>query len=675
MIFTACLIALQLQLAVPTSEASDGNFTLSFLDGWHSQYGQDQRIMRWLYNEEAAEAANDVAHGRAHRQGIFIELGAGDGLAGSNSLAFEQKLGWTGLLIEPVQYFYEQLQINRPHATCVHACVAGATGPKSFAESGVNSGTTGRLVASSNLDNLIEMTCQTLGDLIDMHLGEMGRHIDFLSLDTEGTELEILGTFDFDRHQVDVMSIEIDDALSQEAYRRLTRLLKRKGFRFLDRLLVDEIWVRTPGPQSDPTCIYPSLHLEGARPHAGTYSWGSLRKVLTSLRDVLLQQPLEAFDEGVLSGEPKELLAVNYFFYQWTEADLQEWEMACPAGMLTLGLAFVLFHNRFGAATPWALTKEFRQQSVFHHTERILRLERIADFVGQVRESELSASPFVFRFPLGRAWHSTSFEQLLEARWPIFGFLDVAAKRVGNSGHLIESSSYRGVEERRPLFLPTMRCQLELVPHTDMVRVVHKSPLLRRGKHRSMQSLLLNADACSMLATAAGNFHQARSEVERLIRVEPAKLMTFDILQNWTAACSHPRSTEKCTLDSAEECAALLDDHRRVPKRCLQVRRSGGSPSTLRLRRRIRLRSTRAGFWIEEGERLFREFVAKYDLQVALWAAGQVELAPHKGNVDSRSTSDTWPTAEEVKHRETMFGVLNSLQQMLFFPDDLLPPL
>ena len=667
----ACCTTLAFNLwlqADSAAEASDSvrDFALPVLDGWHSQYGQDKTILRWLYNEEASDAAYDLMHGRAHRQGVFIELGAGDGLAGSNTLAFEQKLNWTGLLIEPVQHFYEKLRVNRPAATCVHACVAGATGPKTLAESGFNSGTTGRLVTSSDLEKLVDMTCQTLGDLIDKHLGEMGHHIDYLSLDTEGTELEILATFDFNRYQVDVMSIEVDDALPEEMYVRLTRLLDRRGFRFLERLLVDEIWIRKTGLEPDPTCLYPSLQLG---PNAADFSWASLRKALTSLLGVLLERPFDTLDVNVLG---KEALALNHFFYKWMQEDLQDWERTCPAGMLTLGLAFVLLQNRFGDTTPdkWSLAKELRQQSVFHHTERILRLQHVSDYVGQIRESELSATPFNFRFPLGKAWHSTSFQQLLEARWPIFGLLDVVAKRMGKSGHLMEKTEYRGVEEHRPVPLPAMRCQLEVAPEDDLVRVAHKTPLIRRGKHRSTQSLLLDADGCNLLGIAAANFHQARSEIHRLVQNEASRFMTFDILHNWTAACSDQRSPELCTADSNEKCAALQDDHRRVSKACLRVHRS--KRSTLRLRRRIRLRKTRAGFWIEEGERLFREFVARYDLQAAMWAAGQFELAPH---TDRRVTFGTWPATEEVKHRATMFGILNSLQQDLFFPDDLLPPL
>ena len=670
-----CLAAFDLQLyRVFSLETQTRNFSLSLLDGWHSQYGQDQKIMRWLYNEDASDAAHDVLHGREHRQGVFVELGAGDGLEGTNTLAFEEKLGWTGLLIEPVQELFDKLQVNRKGARCVHSCVAGTTGLRSFAESGLNSGTTGRLIASSDLDKLVDMTCQTLGDLIDTHLGDMGRHIDYLSLDTEGTELEILWTFDFNRHQVDVISIEIDDALPQKEYHRMTRLLKRKGFRFLERMLLDEIWVRKAGLQPDPTCTYPLLQLEGTDPAAGVFSWGSMRKALTSLSTALLDRPLDTWD-GTM--DVNEQLALNYMFYKWAEADLQDWERACPAGMLTLGIAFVILHNRFSGDTTdsWGLAKELRQHSVFHHTERVLRLERIADFGDQVRESELLGKPFVFRFPLGKSWHSTRFEDLLEARWPIFGFLDVAAKRVANSGHLIESSNYRGVEERRPLFLPTMRCQLEF-SDLESVRIMLKTPLIRRGKHRSVQSLLLNADTCNLLGAAAGNFHQARFEMARLLRSpEAGEFRRFDLLHNWTAACSDRGAHHLCREADMEHCAALQDDQRRISKSCLRVRPALSSkPSTLRIRRRIRLQDTRAGFWIEEGERLFREFVARYDLQVALWAAGQVELAPLK-KTGASDKAERLSRADEAKHRETMFGILHSLQQDLFFPGDVLPAL
>eukprot|EP00971_Amphidinium_carterae_P161853 3208584-Amphidinium_carterae.1 len=59
-----------------------------------------------------------------NRRGVFVEVGAGDGLHLSNTLAFEERLGWRGILIEPVLHAFEALKENRPNCTALHTCIA-----------------------------------------------------------------------------------------------------------------------------------------------------------------------------------------------------------------------------------------------------------------------------------------------------------------------------------------------------------------------------------------------------------------------------------------------------------------------------------------------------------------------------------------------------------------------
>src|SRR5437773_417214 len=50
------------------------------------------------------------------RRGFFIEAGANDGIAQSNTLYFENYLGWRGLLIEPIPELAQKCRSNRPRA-------------------------------------------------------------------------------------------------------------------------------------------------------------------------------------------------------------------------------------------------------------------------------------------------------------------------------------------------------------------------------------------------------------------------------------------------------------------------------------------------------------------------------------------------------------------------------
>ena len=353
--------------ALATTLTGD-NFTIDWLSGWHSQYGQDRKIMRWLYSEHASNEWYSHLAGENRRQGVFIELGAGDGVDKSNTLAFEQKLGWTGLLIEPSTSLYQQLRQNRPNAKCVNTCVAAGAIQKDFVDSGLNSGTSSkhRLMTSAKGRSL--MMCESLSKLIDIHLGHLGSKIDYLSLDVEGSELEILRHFDFQKHQVDVMSIEVDNALPQVMYRRLSNLLRRNGFRFMERISVDEVWVRQRGFHPDPSCSLP-VQLQ-TLPKSPRKGWGGVRTALEDLLQVLKQAgPDESVSISALDLGPD----VEILFHYWSNGDLRDWDDQCPVGMLTLGLAFSLLRDRTN--NPQTDTRhmfiELGQQTVFFWTERL----------------------------------------------------------------------------------------------------------------------------------------------------------------------------------------------------------------------------------------------------------------------------------------------------------------
>ena len=60
--------------------------------------------------------------------GRFVELGALDGLTGSNTYALEKCLNWTGLLIEANPESYAKLQVSGRSAVRVHSAVCRRPG-------------------------------------------------------------------------------------------------------------------------------------------------------------------------------------------------------------------------------------------------------------------------------------------------------------------------------------------------------------------------------------------------------------------------------------------------------------------------------------------------------------------------------------------------------------------
>ncbi|CAJ1389672.1 unnamed protein product [Effrenium voratum] len=635
--------------AVFGSPGPEQEFGIDWLEGWHSQYGQDRKIMRWFYSEEPGSRWYMAAAGQTLRQGVFVDLGAGDGVEKSNSLAFEEKLGWTGLLIEPMPAAFRELQKNRPKAKTVRACVAGATGDKDFVEDGLNSGTTSRQQLTAASAAVTRLRCRSLGDLIDEHLGEMGAHIDYLSLDTEGSELEILRSFNFQKHRVDVISVEVDDILPEVMYKRLSDRLRRNNYAYLERLGADEIWVRQLGFHPDPTCLFSlPLQLDTVPASVPDVGWGGLRRVLKKF--------LVSLGSGL-----GELGSAGAFLDQWATGDLRDWSAQCPAGMLSLGLAFSLTRTRDNAAPRdrQSLANELRHHTVFHWNDQLQAVMRTLRHSDLVKASELAGEDFHFRAPLGRLWHLTSFEQILEADWPFFGLLSLASKQAALTPQVVEHLHIKGIEEIRPLPMPRIRCILRVGNHISLEQ---KLPVNFRSKRKSTPQLLLSTDACSLLGTAASNFHHARREVRRLLATEPKERQRYDRLVNWTcegAASRRSLSPGQCQDLSLSQCLGL-DGTLAVPACRLQPRALGG----LRLRRKMRLDATRVSSWVDQGERLFRVFVERHGLFLALWAAAQPELAPVRGATAGAEAEEAeWPDPEEVKLRETMFDVLHSLQQ------------
>jgi len=145
--------------------------------------------------------------------GFFVEFGSADGVALSNSLLLEKELGWSGILCEPSRSWHEDLKRNR---SCVidTRCVYSRTGEQiGFSENyiGELSGITE--FTSDDHHGILDRTTTSyqvetisLLDLLKSHSAP--KHIEFLSVDTEGSEFEILNAFDFSQYTFGAICVE-----------------------------------------------------------------------------------------------------------------------------------------------------------------------------------------------------------------------------------------------------------------------------------------------------------------------------------------------------------------------------------------------------------------------------------------------------------------------------------
>lgn len=135
--------------------------------------------------------------------GFFIELGAYDGLTQSNTAFFEKTKNWTGILIEASRDRYEECVKNRPNSKCVNtACSATDNASISFNH---ENGLMSKVVD----DGVYSCDTSTLETILDNC--EVDRNIDFLSLDVEGHELEVLEGLNLCKYRPNYMLIELWD--------------------------------------------------------------------------------------------------------------------------------------------------------------------------------------------------------------------------------------------------------------------------------------------------------------------------------------------------------------------------------------------------------------------------------------------------------------------------------
>jgi FkbM family methyltransferase len=169
------------------------------------------------------------------REGFFVEFGATNGVKNSNTWLLETKLGWKGILAEPNPVWHSDLMLNR-NASIETKCVSSKSGDiVTFITtndtdpelSGIaNFSDADHFAETRNHGQRIELETISLDDLLDKY--EAPSIIDYMSIDTEGSELEILSSYSF-RHRFKTISVEnnpknandIDKILSSKGYVRV----------------------------------------------------------------------------------------------------------------------------------------------------------------------------------------------------------------------------------------------------------------------------------------------------------------------------------------------------------------------------------------------------------------------------------------------------------------------
>lgn len=165
-------------------------------------------------------------------RGYFVDFGATNGVDLNNSYLLEKEFGWTGIVAEPAKCWHEELIRNR---TCnIETNCVWKESNKVLSFNEVNEPELSTINAYSAADThsprrtkgkIFDVSTISLTDLLGKYAAP--RIIDFLSIDTEGSEYEILSSFDFDRYQFRVITCEHNFTDNRE---KIINLLTSKGY-------------------------------------------------------------------------------------------------------------------------------------------------------------------------------------------------------------------------------------------------------------------------------------------------------------------------------------------------------------------------------------------------------------------------------------------------------------
>ena len=158
---------------------------------------------------------------KGYKNGFFMDIGAHDGISINNTLYFEKYNGWTGVNVEPIKSVYDNLVINRPGNININCTVCNNDGTADFIYN------TGYTEMISGLKNdfdprhltRLERELQQMGGTTQVIKVDTKKietickdnsisHINYLSIDVEGAEFDVIKSINFDSVFIDGIGFE-----------------------------------------------------------------------------------------------------------------------------------------------------------------------------------------------------------------------------------------------------------------------------------------------------------------------------------------------------------------------------------------------------------------------------------------------------------------------------------
>jgi FkbM family methyltransferase len=203
---------------------------------YNSQIGQDKFIDEYFDKKEGL---------------TFLDIGAHDGVSISNTFFLEKERKWKGICVEAQPSEFQKLKSNRD-CTCVNVAVSDYNGETDFIYVEGYANMLSGISDDYNLShmqrirnevstyggaiNTIKVPVRTLQNILDEH---NTHKIDFCSIDTEGSEFNIIKSIDFDKTEIKVFIIE-----NNYGEKTIEEFLVEKGYYLYKKIEWDDVFVK-----------------------------------------------------------------------------------------------------------------------------------------------------------------------------------------------------------------------------------------------------------------------------------------------------------------------------------------------------------------------------------------------------------------------------------------------
>lgn len=174
---------------------------------FYSQFEQDKYLEENIF--------------KGYKNGVFFDVGAHDGITFNNTLHFAKYNKWSGVNVEPIKSVYDKLIVNRPYAININCAVSNIDGTSEFI---CNTGYTemlsglrcdyddrhlnrlqnelNQMGGTTKIINVKTKRIETICDENNI------KQINYLSIDVEGAEFDVIKSINFDKVFIDVIGFE-----------------------------------------------------------------------------------------------------------------------------------------------------------------------------------------------------------------------------------------------------------------------------------------------------------------------------------------------------------------------------------------------------------------------------------------------------------------------------------